>query len=118
MTKAPDPLADERSIEPVLVTCQSRHLDYRNTIDSPRFEVGQHFDGLVAAMQCAGALTPVHRRHGPPVLYPGVFPKFAAYNNDRVDLVAVLLTGILDGVVPGFPGTFTGPLADRIVRHG
>jgi hypothetical protein len=47
-----------------------------------------------------------------------VFPKFAAYNNDRVDLVAVLLTGILDGVVPGFPGTFTGPLADRIVRHG
>ena len=36
-----------------------------------------------------------------PVLYPGVFPKLAAYTKDRADLLAILLTGIPKGVVPG-----------------
>jgi uncharacterized protein DUF4331 len=42
-----------------------------------------------------------------PVLYPGVFPKLAAYTKDRADLLAILLTGIPAGVVPGFQN-YTG----------
>jgi hypothetical protein len=42
-----------------------------------------------------------------PVLYPGVFPNLAAYTKDRADLLAILLTGIPTGVVPGFQN-FTG----------
>jgi hypothetical protein len=37
-----------------------------------------------------------------PVLYPGVFPHLAAYSKIRADLIAILLTGIPSGVVPGF----------------
>jgi hypothetical protein len=40
-----------------------------------------------------------------PVLYPGVFPNLAALNTSgasRADLVAILLTGLPPGVVPGF----------------
>ena len=42
-----------------------------------------------------------------PVLYPGVFPNLAALNKDRADLLAVLLTGIPSGLIPGFQN-FTG----------
>ena len=42
-----------------------------------------------------------------PVLYPGVFPNLAGLKAARADLVAVLLTGIPAGVVPGFQN-FTG----------
>jgi len=45
-----------------------------------------------------------------PVLYPGVFPNLAALNSSgkkRADLVAILLTGLPTGVVPGFQN-FTG----------
>lgn len=42
-----------------------------------------------------------------PVLYPGVFPNLAAYTKDRADLLAILLTGIPSGVVPGFQN-YTG----------
>jgi hypothetical protein len=42
-----------------------------------------------------------------PVLYPGVFPNLAAYNQDRADLVAILLTGLPAGVIPNFQN-FTG----------
>ena len=38
-----------------------------------------------------------------PVLYPGVFPNLAAYTKPRADLLAILLTGIPAGVVPGLP---------------
>src|SRR5262245_45581885 len=40
-----------------------------------------------------------------PVLYPGVFPNLAALNASgatRADLVAILLTGLPPGIVPGF----------------
>jgi hypothetical protein len=43
-----------------------------------------------------------------PVLYPGVFPNLAGYTKERADLLAILLTGIPAGVVPGFQN-FTGP---------
>jgi hypothetical protein len=43
-----------------------------------------------------------------PVLYPGVFPNLAALNAPRADLVAILLTGIPAGIIPGFQN-FTGP---------
>jgi hypothetical protein len=49
-----------------------------------------------------------------PVLYPGVFPHLAAYKKDRVDLAAILLTGIPKGIIPGFQN-FTGKtLADQL----
>src|SRR5581483_307868 len=60
------------------------------------------FAARVANPELAGLL---------PVLYPGVFPNLAAFNQTgapRSDLLAVLLTGIPSGVVPGFQNT-TGP---------
>jgi hypothetical protein len=53
-----------------------------------------------------------------PVLYPGVFPQLAAFNQTgapRADLLAVLLTGIPTGVVPGFQN-FTGPTQADMLR--
>ena len=41
------------------------------------------------------------------MLYPGVFPNLAGYAKDRADLLAILLTGIPGGVVPGFQN-YTG----------
>ncbi len=43
-----------------------------------------------------------------PALYPGVFPNLAGLTADRADLLAVLLTGIPQGLIPGFQN-FTGP---------
>ncbi|HEY5188722.1 MAG TPA: DUF4331 domain-containing protein, partial [Solirubrobacteraceae bacterium] len=49
-----------------------------------------------------------------PILYPGVFPKLAALKSPRADLVAILLTGLPAGVVPGFQN-YTGPTyADQL----
>ncbi len=53
-----------------------------------------------------------------PILYPGVFPNLAALNasgKPRADLVAVLLTGIPAGIVPGFQN-FTGPVQADLLR--
>ncbi len=53
-----------------------------------------------------------------PVLYPGVFPELAAFNRTgapRSDLLAVLLTGIPGGVVPGFQN-FSGPVQADMLR--
>jgi hypothetical protein len=50
-----------------------------------------------------------------PVLYPEVFPKLAAYDQNRADLVAILLTGVPPGVVPGFQN-FTGPTFADMMR--
>jgi hypothetical protein len=52
-----------------------------------------------------------------PVLYPGVFPNLAAYNAaspNRADLVAILLTGIPSGVVPGFQNFTTHTQSDML----
>ncbi|MGH3655834.1 MAG: DUF4331 domain-containing protein [Micromonosporaceae bacterium] len=49
-----------------------------------------------------------------PVLYPGVFPNLAAYDKPRADLVAILLTGIPDGVVAGFQNHTGDVLADLL----
>lgn len=51
-----------------------------------------------------------------PVLYPGVFPNLAAFKGTRDDLVAILMTGIPNGVVPGFPGNFTGKTPADLLR--
>lgn len=49
-----------------------------------------------------------------PVLYPGVFPNLAAYTKPRADMVAIFLTGIPSGIIPGFQN-FTGTsLADLL----
>jgi hypothetical protein len=49
-----------------------------------------------------------------PVLYPGVFPNLAGLKAERADLVAILLTGLPSGIVPGFQN-FTGKtLADML----
>jgi Domain of unknown function (DUF4331) len=50
-----------------------------------------------------------------PVLYPGVFPNLAKLTADRADLVAILLTGIPEGIVPGFQN-FTGPTYADVLR--
>jgi hypothetical protein len=50
-----------------------------------------------------------------PVLYPGVFPNLAAINADRADLVAILLTGIPAGLIPGFQ-SFTGTRHADLLR--
>ena len=53
-----------------------------------------------------------------PVLYPGVFPNLAAFNATKVprdDLLAILLTGIPTGVVPGFQN-FTGSRQSDVLR--
>jgi uncharacterized protein DUF4331 len=51
-----------------------------------------------------------------PALYPGVFPNLAAYTKERVDLEAILLTGIPNGVVPGFAGNSTGTTQADLLR--
>ena len=50
-----------------------------------------------------------------PVLYPGVFPNLKAYAKPRADLLAILLTGIPAGVVPGFQN-FTGTQQADLLR--
>ena len=50
-----------------------------------------------------------------PVLYPGVFPNLAAYTKPRVDLEAILLTGIPSGIIPGFQN-FTGKTPADLLR--
>ena len=50
-----------------------------------------------------------------PVLYPGVFPHLAAYTADRADLLAILLTGIPAGIIPGFQN-FTGTTQADLLR--
>ncbi|MBF6605287.1 MAG: DUF4331 domain-containing protein [Chloroflexi bacterium] len=63
------------------------------------------FSGYVAHPELAGLL---------PVLYPGVFPKLAAYTKPRADLEAILLTGIPSGVVPGFQNYTRSTQADML----
>jgi len=56
-----------------------------------------------------------------PVLYPGVFPNLAALltqpaaSRPRADLVAILLTGIPAGIIPGFQN-FTGATPADMLR--
>jgi hypothetical protein len=50
-----------------------------------------------------------------PVLYPTVFPKLAGLTAARADLVAILLTGIPSGIVPGFQN-YTGPTYADMLR--
>jgi len=50
-----------------------------------------------------------------PVLYPGVFPHLAGLTAARADLVAILLTGLPSGIVPGFQN-FTGTTVADMLR--
>jgi len=50
-----------------------------------------------------------------PVIYPGVFPNLAGLTAARADLVAILLTGIPDGIVPGFQN-YTGAVQADMLR--
>ncbi len=80
--------------------------DYWNS-QSP--DVDSQFAAHVANPELAGLL---------PVLYPGVFPNLAAFNQSgapRADLLAILLTGIPAGVVPGFQN-YTGPKQADVLR--
>ncbi len=52
-----------------------------------------------------------------PILYPGVFPNLAALTASgasRDDLIAILLTGIPPGIVPGFQNSNGPTLADEL----
>ena len=77
--------------------------DRWNTLD-PKDD--KRFAKYVAKPELAGLL---------PVLYPGVFPNLAKYTKPRADLLAILLTGIPDGVVPGFQN-YTGPTQADLLR--
>ena len=50
-----------------------------------------------------------------PVLYPGCSRTSPAYTADRADLLAILLTGIPAGIIPGFQN-FTGPTQADLLR--
>ena len=50
-----------------------------------------------------------------PILYPGVFPNLADLKASRADIVAILLTGIPNGIVPGFQN-FTGTTYADMLR--
>jgi hypothetical protein len=50
-----------------------------------------------------------------PILYPGVFKKLAGLTAIRDDLVAILLTGIPTGIIPGFQN-FTGATPADMLR--
>ena len=63
------------------------------------------FLGFVQHPELAGLL---------PVLYPGVFPKLAAYTKPRADLAAILMTGIPSGVVGGFQNFTSASPADLL----
>ena len=73
-----------------------------------RLEPSQDFQfaKYVAHPELAGLL---------PVLYPGVFPNLAALKADRADLLAILLTGLPKGVIPGFQN-YTGPKQADMLR--
>jgi Domain of unknown function (DUF4331) len=47
--------------------------------------------------------------------YPGVFPHLAAYSKPRADMVAIFLTGIPAGIIPGFQN-FTGTTLADLLR--
>jgi hypothetical protein len=47
--------------------------------------------------------------------YPGVFPNLAAYSKPRADMVAIFLTGIPAGIIPGFQN-FTGQTLADLLR--
>ena len=64
------------------------------------------FLGYVEHPELAGLL---------PYLYPGVFPNLGAYGAARADLVAILLTGIPNGIVGGFQN-YTGPAYADMLR--
>jgi hypothetical protein len=49
-----------------------------------------------------------------PVLYPGVFPRLAKLTAKRADLVAILLTGLPKGIIPGFQNNTGSVLADML----
>jgi hypothetical protein len=49
-----------------------------------------------------------------PVLYPNVFPNLAKLTAARADLVAVLLTGLPSGIVPGFQNYTGKTMADML----
>jgi hypothetical protein len=69
----------------------------------------KQFESYVSNPELAGLLN---------VLYPGVFPNLASYSasgKPRDDLVAILLTGIPAGVVPGFQN-YTGPNPADMLR--
>ena len=50
-----------------------------------------------------------------PKLYPGAFPNLAALAKARADLVAILLTGLPSGVIPGFQNN-TGTIQADLLR--
>ncbi len=49
-----------------------------------------------------------------PVLYPGAFPNLAGLKAARADLVAILLTGLPAGIVPGFQNFTGNTYADQL----
>jgi hypothetical protein len=81
-------------------------LDRKDEWNSVGPDKESRFAGYVARPELGALL---------PVLYPGVFPNLAAYDKDRADLLAILLTGIPAGVIDGFQN-FTGTTQADVLR--
>ena len=78
----------------------------RFNAEAPNYD--KQFAKFVEKPELAGLL---------PVLYPGLFDNLAALNKKgtaRADLVAVLLTGIPDGIIDGFQNTTGSTQADML----
>jgi hypothetical protein len=78
-----------------------------------------HWNGQPPAhdKQFAGGVSNPELAQLLPVLYPGVFPNLAACNAaspNRAELLAILLTGIPSGVVPGFQNFTTHTQSDML----
>jgi Domain of unknown function (DUF4331) len=71
--------------------------------ESPAYD--SDYVSYVAKPELAGLL---------PVLYPGVFPNLATLQ-ERPDLVAILLTGLPPGIIPGFQN-YTGSTPADFLR--
>ena len=81
--------------------------------DQPAGESARHQRGKLAAPVGRGRRNLILAKLLP-VLYPGAFPNLAAYTKDRADLEAILLTGIPNGVVPGFQNFTTTKPSDML----
>ncbi|MFI5226365.1 MAG: DUF4331 domain-containing protein [Candidatus Limnocylindrales bacterium] len=81
-------------------------MAHKDRWNARRPRLDADFQGYVQHPELAGLI---------PVLYPGVFPHLAAYTKPRADLMAILMTGIPSGVIPGFQN-FTGRTVADMLR--
>lgn len=89
--------------EVVVPLADKNYYNSQQPVNDSQFVAAVQFPGLAMLL---------------PGLYPGVFPNLAAFNasgKPRADLVAIFLTGIPTGIVPGFQN-YTGMVQSEMLR--